>query len=249
MNMEKEKDRCKLEEDKSERFDDSESIPLADDDPSAIIDDESSSFSQMSDADRRATKWKKGYESFDSIPSMISDVPPGLGSGPSSLLVGETASHISEQMSRMCMEAGDYSPNEAEEKARLISQVLELQNTLDDLTNRVDAVKEENLKLRSENSVLGQYIENLMQASAVFQAVSPRSRRKHRPPGGNQLGTVIRCTAKAVRSASSVSSAVHAKSSPSSLSTPSPSIASSSSGASGTSTNERIRPSGYGNAY
>ena len=77
----------------------------------------------MSDADRRATKWKKGYESFDSIPSMISDVPPGLGSGPSSLLVGETASHISEQMSRMCMEAGDYSPNEAEEKARLISQV------------------------------------------------------------------------------------------------------------------------------
>ena len=81
------------------------------------------SFSQMSDADRRATKWKKGYESFDSIPSMISDVPPGLGSGPSSLLVGETASHISEQMSRMCMEAGDYSPNEAEEKARLISQV------------------------------------------------------------------------------------------------------------------------------
>ena len=54
---------------------------------------------------------------------MISDVPPGLGSGPSSLLVGETASHISEQMSRMCMEAGDYSPNEAEEKARLISQV------------------------------------------------------------------------------------------------------------------------------
>ena len=42
MNMEKEKDRSKLEEDKSERFDDSESIPLADDDPSAIIDDESS---------------------------------------------------------------------------------------------------------------------------------------------------------------------------------------------------------------
>ena len=76
-------------------------------------------------------------------------------------------------------------------------QVLELQNTLDDLTNRVDAVKEENLKLRSENSVLGQYIENLMQASAVFQAVSPKSRRKHRSPsGGNQLGNVIRCTAK-----------------------------------------------------
>ena len=81
--------------------------------------------SQFSEADRRATKWKKGYESFDSIPSMISDVPPGIGSGPSSLLLGETASHISEQMSKMCMDSNDenYSPNEVEEKARLISQV------------------------------------------------------------------------------------------------------------------------------
>ena len=81
--------------------------------------------SQFSEADRRATKWKKGYESFDSIPSMISDVPPGIGSGPSSLLLGETASHISEQMSRMCMDSNDenYSPNEVEEKARLIAQV------------------------------------------------------------------------------------------------------------------------------
>ena len=78
----------------------------------------------MSYADSRATKWKKGYESFDSIPSMISDVPPGFGSGPSSLLVGETASHISEQMSRMCMDSENYSPNEVEEKARLISQVI-----------------------------------------------------------------------------------------------------------------------------
>lgn len=44
------------------------------------------------------------------------------------------------------------------EKARLISQVLELQNTLDDLNQRVDGVKEENLRLKSENMVLGQYI-------------------------------------------------------------------------------------------
>ena len=56
-----------------------------------------------------------------------------------------------------------------------LNQVLELQNTLDDLTHRVDKVKEENLKLKSENTVLGQYIENLMQASQVFQAVSPKS--------------------------------------------------------------------------
>ena len=42
---------------------------------------------------------------------------------------------------------------EQEEKARLITQVLELQNTLSDLSCRVDNVKEENLRLRSENQV------------------------------------------------------------------------------------------------
>lgn len=41
-----------------------------------------------------------------------------------------------------------------------------------DLHQRVDSVKEENLKLRSENQVLGQYIENLMSASSVFQSTN-----------------------------------------------------------------------------
>jgi len=56
-----------------------------------------------------------------------------------------------------------------EEKSRLIQQVFQLQNTLDDLAQRVDAVKDENVKLKSENQILGQYIENLMAASSVFQ--------------------------------------------------------------------------------
>lgn len=72
----------------------------------------------------------------------------------------------------------DINPDEEEEKQRLISQVLELQNTLDDLSQRVDSVKEENLKLKSENQVLGQYIENLMDASSVFQSTSPKSKKK-----------------------------------------------------------------------
>lgn len=72
----------------------------------------------------------------------------------------------------------DSSPDEQEEKARLISQVLELQNTLDDLSQRVDSVKEENLKLKSENQVLGQYIENLMSASSVFSSTSPKIKKK-----------------------------------------------------------------------
>lgn len=72
----------------------------------------------------------------------------------------------------------DTNADEEEEKQRLISQVLELQNTLDDLSQRVDAVKEENLKLKSENQVLGQYIENLMKASAVFQSTSQSAKKK-----------------------------------------------------------------------
>lgn len=70
---------------------------------------------------------------------------------------------------------------EMEEKTRLINQVLELQHTLEDLSARVDAVKEENLKLKSENQVLGQYIENLMSASSVFQTTDTKSKRKWEP--------------------------------------------------------------------
>uniref|UniRef100_A0AC35TIL7 Short coiled-coil protein n=1 Tax=Rhabditophanes sp. KR3021 TaxID=114890 RepID=A0AC35TIL7_9BILA len=63
-----------------------------------------------------------------------------------------------------------------EEKARLITHILELQNTLEDLSSRVDSVKEESHKLRSENQVLGQYIKNLMVSSNLFQpANAPRS--------------------------------------------------------------------------
>lgn len=52
---------------------------------------------------------------------------------------------------------------------------------LADLSARVDAVKEENLKLKSENQVLGQYIENLMSASSVFQTAETKSKRKWGP--------------------------------------------------------------------
>ena len=70
-------------------------------------------------------------------------------------------------LSMATMEQPENEQQEQEEKARLITQVggtlvdnptddeqvLELQNTLDDLSCRVDNVKEENLRLRSENQV------------------------------------------------------------------------------------------------
>ncbi|CAG5101124.1 short coiled-coil protein B [Cotesia glomerata] len=130
--------------------DDMSSIPLADDDPQVIIPEEDvpDNETHMSDP------FGRGH-SMDSIPSTFTN-----GScSPNSL-------------------DPDVSPDEQEEKARLIAQVLELQNTLDDLSQRVDSVKEENLKLRSENQVLGQYIENLMSASSVFQSTSPKTKKK-----------------------------------------------------------------------
>ena len=72
----------------------------------------------------------------------------------------------------------DANLDNEEEKQKLIAQILERQNTLDDLSSRVDTVKVENLKLKSENQVLGQYIENLMAASAVFQSAEPKAKKK-----------------------------------------------------------------------
>ncbi|XP_069979580.1 short coiled-coil protein homolog isoform X3 [Penaeus vannamei] len=128
-------------------YQDDNSIPLVDDDPSVVLDDDRTAASEISDSTRG--------QSLESIPSAYTN-------GSNSPLHNKP----------------DMSPDEQEEKARLISQVLELQNTLDDLSQRVDSVKEENLKLRSENQVLGQYIENLMSASSVFQSTSPKTKKK-----------------------------------------------------------------------
>ncbi|XP_057654951.1 short coiled-coil protein homolog [Diorhabda carinulata] len=130
-------------------------IPLADDDPQVIINDEQPEQHSMSEGN--TTSSMLHGRSMDSIQSNFTN-------GSSS------PQHNSLEP--------DSSPDEQEEKARLISQVLELQNTLDDLSTRVDSVKEENLKLRSENQVLGQYIENLMSASSVFQSTSPKIKKK-----------------------------------------------------------------------
>ncbi|CAM4546808.1 short coiled-coil protein isoform X2 [Lepidochelys kempii] len=94
------------------------------------------------------------------------DLNPGVESSPSTMMNADMDAVEAENQV------------ELEEKTRLINQVLELQHTLEDLSARVDAVKEENLKLKSENQVLGQYIENLMSASSVFQTTDTKSKRK-----------------------------------------------------------------------
>lgn len=55
------------------------------------------------------------------------------------------------------------------EKEALIKRIIELQSTLQDLSQRVNSVKEENSRLKAENQVLNQYIENLMVTSGIFK--------------------------------------------------------------------------------
>eukprot|EP00045_Choanoeca_perplexa_P000294 m.13680 g.13680 ORF g.13680 m.13680 type:complete len:93 (-) comp10203_c0_seq2:201-479(-) len=56
-----------------------------------------------------------------------------------------------------------------DDKANLIKEVLQLQNTLDELSSRVDSVRDENEGLKDKNVTLTQYIENLMASSTMFQ--------------------------------------------------------------------------------
>ena len=65
-------------------------------------------------------------------------------------------------------------PELSPEKEALIMKVIELQTTLQDLSQRVNTVKEENCRLKTENQVLNQYIDNLMQTSGIFKPVKER---------------------------------------------------------------------------
>ncbi|XP_059821150.1 short coiled-coil protein-like isoform X4 [Hypanus sabinus] len=111
------------------------------------------------------------------FPSGYTDPPAQAGDSGSTLCDSNIDSEL--PVMNADMEVIDpESQVELEEKTRLINQVLELQHTLEELSARVDAVKEENLKLKSENQVLGQYIENLMSASSVFQTTDTKGKRK-----------------------------------------------------------------------
>ncbi|CAG0911389.1 unnamed protein product [Cyprideis torosa] len=56
------------------------------------------------------------------------------------------------------------------------------------MSQRVDSVKMENFKLRSENQVLAQYMENLMAGSSVFQSATatPTQNKSGAAPKGNR---------------------------------------------------------------
>jgi len=67
-------------------------------------------------------------------------------------------------------------PDLCPEKEALIMKVIELQSTLQDLSQRVNTVKEENSRLKTENQVLNQYIDNLMHTSGIFKSIKEDKR-------------------------------------------------------------------------
>ena len=98
-----------------------DSIPLADDDPRDVLDESSITEERKrvtlhhvemlnNRTENKELEWRKkvDFESLDSIPGMLSESYGGT--------------HISDHINRMCLDP-DFSPDEQEEKARLISQV------------------------------------------------------------------------------------------------------------------------------
>ena len=56
-----------------------------------------------------------------------------------------------------------------DEKAALIARIEEMARTLDDISNKMADIKEETLRLRQENTVMDEYILNLMEQTKTFE--------------------------------------------------------------------------------
>ena len=67
-------------------------------------------------------------------------------------------------------EAADEGLEDGEdEKAALIARIEEMGRTLDDISNKMADIKEETLRLRYENTVMDEYILNLMEQTKTFE--------------------------------------------------------------------------------
>ena len=56
-----------------------------------------------------------------------------------------------------------------DEKSRLIRDIKELNLTLEDLTQKIVAVKTDTTKLKEENVVIDEYVANLIEQSKTFE--------------------------------------------------------------------------------
>ena len=67
-------------------------------------------------------------------------------------------------------EAADEGAEDGEdEQAALIARIEEMARTLDDISNKMADIKEETLRLRQENTVMDEYILNLMEQTKTFE--------------------------------------------------------------------------------
>jgi len=75
-----------------------------------------------------------------------------------------------------------------------IAKILETQQTLSDLTMKVDMVKNENSQLREENNVLKDYIENLVNKLGYMPKLgtAPPSEAVKKPVDARQCAHAVR---------------------------------------------------------
>ena len=66
-------------------------------------------------------------------------------------------------------EADEGAEYGEDEKAALIARIEEMARTLDDISNKMADIKEETLRLRQENTVMDEYILNLMEQTKTFE--------------------------------------------------------------------------------
>ena len=84
---------------------------------------------------------------------------------------------MAESPGSVALMADSNKPDLCPEKEALIMKIIELQSTLQDLSQRVNTVKEENSRLKTENQVLNQYIDNLMRTSGIFKPMKEEKKK------------------------------------------------------------------------
>ena len=91
-----------------------------------------------------------------------------------SLYISTSNEEESERFIEMCDLKQEVKEEDAaaedDKKTATIRRIREMSRTLDDLSNKMTDVKKETIRLKQENEVIDEYIQNLMEQTKTFGA-------------------------------------------------------------------------------
>ena len=91
-----------------------------------------------------------------------------------SLYISTSSEEESERFIEMCDLRQEVKEEdtaaEVDKKTATIRRIREMSRTLDDLSNKMADVKKETIRLKQENEVIDEYIQNLMEQTKTFGA-------------------------------------------------------------------------------